>query len=164
MSDALFAPPGTQWQRLSPHYLTMQLILIPLRWTALFAVPAAAGFIFWRSDRLGWAVVAVWAVVLAWRLIRAPFAFRRWGYAERDTDVYLTSGLFQRRLVCVPYGRMQLVQLESGPVERAFGLATVEMITASTQGSVTIPGLPYEDAAALRERLIARGETQQAGI
>ena len=163
MTDTLFAPPGTQWQRLSPNYLRMKLTLIPLVWTALFAVPAVAAFLFGPSW-LGWAVVAAWAAVLAWRLIRAPRAFRRWGYAERDTDVYLTSGLFSRRLVCVPYGRMQLVQLHSGPIDRAFKLATVEMITSSTQGSVSIPGLSPSDAAALRDRLIERGETQQAGI
>ncbi len=164
MSNTLFAPPGTDWQRLSPRYLTMKLLLIPIGWTVAFVPPAVAAFLFVEPRWVGWTVVAVWAVFLTWRLVRAPFAFRRWGYAERDTDVYLTSGLFQRRLVCVPYGRMQLVELESGPLERAFGLATVEMITASTQGGIKIPGLRYEDAAALRERLIARGETQQAGI
>lgn len=163
MSDALFDPPGTAWQRLSPNYLRMKLLLIPIGWTVLFAGPAALGFQL-GLPRLGWTVAAAWAAILTWRLIRAPRAFRRWGYAERDTDVYLTSGLFHRRLVCVPYGRMQLVQLHAGPIERAFGLATVEMITSSTQGGVTIPGLTTHDAAALRDRLIARGETQQAGI
>ena len=163
MSEALFAPPDTHWQRLSPNYLRMKLILIPVVWTLMFAAPAVAAFLFGPSW-LGWTVVAVWAVTLAWRLIRAPRAFRRWGYAERETDVYLTSGLFYRRLVCVPYGRMQLVQLHSGPIDRMFKLATVEMITSSTQGSVSIPGLAPDDAAALRNRLIERGETQQAGI
>ena len=163
MSEALFAPPDTHWQRLSPNYLRMKLILIPVVWTLMFAAPAVAAFLFGPSW-LGWTVVAVWAATLAWRLIRAPRAFRRWGYAERETDVYLTSGLFYRRLVCVPYGRMQLVQLHSGPIDRMFKLATVEMITSSTQGSVSIPGLAPDDAAALRNRLIERGETQQAGI
>ena len=163
MSEALFAPPDTHWQRLSPNYLRMKLILIPVVWTLMFAAPAVAAFLFGPSW-LGWTVVAVWAATLAWRLIRAPRAFRRWGYAERETDVYLTSGLFYRRLVCVPYGRMQLVQLHSGPIDRLFKLATVEMITSSTQGSVSIPGLAPDDAAALRNRLIERGETQQAGI
>ncbi|MHA6512872.1 PH domain-containing protein [Tessaracoccus sp. Z1128] len=163
MTDTLFAPPGTAWQRLSPNYLRMKLILIPLVWTLWFAPGAVAAFLLGPSW-LGWVVVGMWAVVLTWRILRAPRAFRRWGYAERDTDVYLTSGLFHRRLVCVPYGRMQLVQLHSGPIDRAFRLATVEMITSSTQGSISIPGLAPADAAALRDRLIQRGETQQAGI
>ena len=163
MTETLFAPPDTHWQRLSPNYLRMKLTLIPLVWTVLFAAPAVVAFLV-GPPWSGWAVVAAWAAMLAWRLLRAPRAFRRWGYAERDTDVYLTSGLFHRRLVCVPYGRMQLVQLHSGPIDRVFKLATVEMITSSSQGSITIPGLAPDDAAALRDRLIRRGETQQAGI
>lgn len=161
--DALFDPPGTPWQRLSPNYLTQKLILIPIGWGALFALLAVPTF-FWGFDWMKWALVALAAVVIAWRMIRAPRVFRRWGYAERDEDVYLTHGLWRRNLQCVPYGRMQLVQVEAGPMDRLFGLATVQMITASTSGTVAIPGLPAADAAALRDRLIARGEQQQAGI
>lgn len=162
MND-LFAPPGTPWQRPSPNYLKLKLIKIPIVWAILFAAPVAAGFL-WGPSWLGWAAVAVAVVWIAWRMLRAPRVFRRWGYAERDEDVYLTSGLFMRNLTCVPYGRMQLVQVQSGPLDRAFGLASVEMITASSQGSISIPGLTADDAAALRDRLIERGENLQAGI
>ena len=161
--DDLFDPPGTPWQRLSPKYLTQKLILIPLGWLFFFAFPAVPVFL-WAPEWARWAFVALVVVVLAWRLIRAPRVFRRWGYAERDEYVYLTHGLWMRNLQCVPYGRMQLVQVQSGPLDRLFGLATVQMITSSTTGTVAIPGLPADDAAALRDRLIARGEQQQAGI
>ena len=59
---------------------------------------------------------------------------------------------------------MQLVEVQSGPVDRMFGLASVEMVTSSTSGTITIPGLAAGEAAALRDRLISRGEQQQAGI
>ena len=49
-------------------------------------------------------------------------------------------------------------------LDRMFGLASVEMVTSSTSGTVTIPGLDKDAAAALRDRLISRGEQQQAGI
>ena len=161
--DALFDPPGTPWQRLSPKYLTQKMITIPLGWLFFFAFPGVPLFI-WGADWMKWAIVAVAVVTIAWRMIRAPRVYRRWGYAERDEDVYLTYGLWRRNLQCVPYGRMQLVQVSSGPLDRMFGLATVQMITSSTSGTVAIPGLPAADAAALRDRLIARGEQQQAGI
>jgi len=64
----------------------------------------------------------------------------------------------------VPYGRMQLVEVEAGPLDRAFRLASVKMVTSSTSGTINIPGLAAADAAALRDRLISRGEQQQAGI
>lgn len=161
--DDLFAPPGTSWQRLSPRYLTMKLILIPVVWTVLTA-PAVLVAFLWGPSWAGWAALAAVVGWIAWRMVRAPRVFKRWGYAERDEDVYLTKGLVFRQLACVPYGRMQLVQVSSGPLQRAFGLASVEMITASSQGGIAIPGLPADDAAALRDRLIRRGETQQAGI
>lgn len=161
--DDLFAPPGTQWQRLSPNYLRMKLTLIPIVWLAIFAALAVPAFL-WLPAWVGWVVVGVAVPWIGWRLWRAPRAFRRWGYAERDEDVYLTSGLLFRSLTCVPYGRMQLVQVQSGPIDRAFGLASVQMVTSSTSGSVVIPGLSADDAAALRDRLIVRGENQQAGI
>lgn len=50
-------------------------------------------------------------------------ALRLLGYAELDEDLYITRGLWFRRLTAVPYGRMQVVEVESGPIERAFGLA-----------------------------------------
>ena len=59
---------------------------------------------------------------------------------------------------------MQLVEVQSGPVDRMFGLASVERVTSSTSGTITIPGLAAAEAAALRDRLISRGEQQQAGI
>lgn len=161
--ENLFNPPGTPWRRLSPRYLTLKLITIPIGWLFFF-VPLGVPVYFWAPETLQWGYLAVALLVIAWRMIRAPRVFRRWGYAERDEDVYLTHGLWQRNLQCVPYGRMQLVQVQSGPLERLFGLASVQMITSSTTGTVNVPGLPAEEAAALRDRLIARGEQQQAGI
>lgn len=161
--NELFAPPGTPWQRLSPAYLRMKLLLIPLNWLLLFAALGIPLFLFTPRSSL-WILLAVALVWIGWRMWRAPRAFRRWGFAERDEDVYVTSGLWHRQLQCVPYGRMQLVEVSSGPVEQRFGLANVQMITSSTAGTVTIPGLAAADAAALRDRLIARGERQQAGI
>ena len=71
MTDTLFAPPDTHWQRLSPNYLRMKLTLIPLVWTVLFAAPAVVAFLV-GPPWSGWAVVAAWAAMLTWRLLRAP--------------------------------------------------------------------------------------------
>lgn len=161
--EELFAPPGTAWERLSPNYLRMKLLLIPITWGVLFA---AAGVAIWfLLAPLGVLILAPIAIAwIAWRMWRAPRVYRRWGFAERDEDIYVTHGLWQRTLQCVPYGRMQLVEVHAGPIDQRFGLASVQMITSSTAGTVSIPGLAADDAAALRDRLIARGELQQAGI
>ena len=69
-----------------------------------------------------------------------------------------------RSLVAVPYGRMQLVEVNSGPLERAFGLATVTLKTASPETNATIPGLDPTEAARLRDRLTELGETRDSGL
>ena len=59
---------------------------------------------------------------------------------------------------------MQLVEVESGPLERAFGIATVSLKTASVETNATIPGLPPEEAARLRDRLTELGEARASGL
>ena len=54
--------------------------------------------------------------------------------------------------------------MESGPIERHFGLATVRLVTASAETDATIPGLDTADADALRDRITALGEHQAAGL
>lgn len=161
--DDLFAPPTGEWRRLSPNYLRMKRLLIPLVWGVLFLVPTVilAVLKLWMALAILVPLALVW---IGWRLWRAPRVYARWGYAELDEDIYLTRGLWSRSLSCVPYGRMQLVEVSQGPIERAYGLSTVQLVTSSTSGTVLIPGLDRADATALRDRLIAAGEQQQAGI
>lgn len=161
--EDLFRPPDAQWHRLSRNYLTLKLLSIGIWWPVLFAIALVPLFL-WASRWVFITVAAGCLVWWAWRFIRAPRAYRRWGYAETDSDVYLTRGLWFRSFDCVPYGRMQVVNVSSGPIERLFGLATVEMVTSSTSGSISIPGLEATAAAELRDRLIERGEELQAGI
>jgi len=94
----------------------------------------------------------------------AERSWRSWGYLEREDDLYLTHGVLFRRLIAVPYGRMQLVEVESGPLERAFGLATVSLKTASPETNATVPGLTPEEAARLRDRLTELGEAHLSGL
>ena len=85
-------------------------------------------------------------------------------YVERADDLLVTSGILFRRLVVVPYGRLQLVDVVAGPLDRAFGIATVRLHTAAATTDATIPGLTPDNASGLRDRLAARGESRGAGL
>ena len=162
--DDLFAPPAYAWQRLSPAYRSLRRLTTVLVAPILFSVPALVlGLVFelWWISCVLWAV-AVLIVVLRWSLIERTW--RSWGYVEREDDLYITHGVVFRSLVAVPYGRMQLVEVASGPLERAFGLATVSLKTASPETNATIPGLPPEEAARLRDRLTELGEAHASGL
>ena len=60
--------------------------------------------------------------------------------------------------------RMQYVDVQAGPLDRAYGLARVQLHTAAPGTSAHIPGLPADEAARLRDRLTAAGEAQAAGL
>jgi uncharacterized protein len=89
---------------------------------------------------------------------------RAWAYCEREDDLMVRRGVMISRLSVIPYGRMQFIDVIAGPIERAFGLATVRMHTAAASSDARIPGLPHEEAARLRDRLAQLGEARAAGL
>ncbi|MGI8608447.1 MAG: PH domain-containing protein [Candidatus Dormibacteria bacterium] len=89
---------------------------------------------------------------------------RAWAYCERADDLLVQRGVLVSRLSVVPYGRMQFIDVVAGPVERAFGLATVRMHTAAAASDARIPGLTRDDAARLRDNLAQLGEARAAGL
>jgi membrane protein YdbS with pleckstrin-like domain len=162
--EELFAPPAYTWKRLSPRYKSLRRLVIVLGPSILFTVPAVVVGVLtdrWWISGLIWAAAAV---IIGVRLLLVEPTWRSWGYVEREDDLYITHGVLFRRLTAVPYGRMQLVEVQSGPLERAFGLATVTMKTASVETAATIPGLTPEEAARLRDRLTELGEAHASGL
>jgi uncharacterized protein len=162
--DDLFAPPAYAWQRLSPRYRSLRRLTTLLVAPILFSVPAVLVGVLtglWWISAILWGIAAVIVLV---RLSLIERTWRSWGYVEREDDLYITHGVLFRSLVAVPYGRMQLVEVASGPLERSFGLATVSLKTASPETNATIPGLPPEEAARLRDRLTELGEAHASGL
>ncbi len=104
------------------------------------------------------ALVGLWAVWLIGRQVSAI------SWVELDEEIVIRKGRMLRTLVSVPYGRLQYVDIQSGPLERAFGIASCEIHTASPESGGSLPGLPVAEAEALRSRLAARGEAQRAGL
>jgi uncharacterized protein len=162
--DELFARPGTDWRPVSPALATLRrlvllavaaLVLVGL-WVlaVLLSAPAAV--------RVLVVAVVLAAVGVGWVLIGRNA--RWWGYAERDDDLYIKHGAMFRTLVVVPYGRMQYVDVQAGPLDQVFKVASVHLHTASPGTSARIPGLPATEAARLRDRLTALGESQAAGL
>jgi len=151
------------WDRVSGRLIVLRrLVAIGLDLLAAIAVVIAL------LPRVGWAwcgpilgllfLISIWEWWLIGRQVRAI------GYIERTDDLLIRRGILFRQLVVVPYGRMQFVDVQSGPLERIFNLASVELHTASPTTKATIPGLLPEEAARLRDRLATRGEAQMAGL
>jgi membrane protein YdbS with pleckstrin-like domain len=161
--DALTPWPDTvAWRPVSPKLITVELIA-RIVWVVVFLAGLALGWYFaphwtWGAGMAAVVVYAIWRSVITVRAVRA------WGYAERDQDLLVKHGLLIRRLSIVPYARMQFVDVTAGPLERAFGLATVQLHTASAASDAKVPGLPPAEAARLRDRLTALGEDRAEGL
>jgi membrane protein YdbS with pleckstrin-like domain len=151
-----------EWRTPSRQLLTLRRLevvgLALLLAVGLAFVGAASG----SSAAYGFAVAAL--VLGAVLLPVVGRRFRSWGYAEREEDLLVRRGVMFARLSVVPYGRMQFIDVTAGPLERAFGLATVRLHTAAARTDARIPGLEREEAARLRDSLAELGEAQAAGL
>ncbi|HEU4542026.1 MAG TPA: PH domain-containing protein [Jiangellaceae bacterium] len=160
--DQVFAPPGEAWQPVSKALVTLRRAMLVFWVAVLIVVSIVAGALFaWWITGIG---AAIGLIALVWGIWLIPRNWRAWGYAERDDDLLVKHGVLVRKLSVVPYGRMQFVDVNSGPLERRVGIATVQLHTASPATDARIPGLPPDEAARLRDRLAALGEARAAGL
>ena len=97
---------------------------------------------------LAWTIAA--AVVLLFPARRA----QRWGYKIGAGQLRVARGWLFRTDTIVPFVRVQHIDVGQGPIERAFGLSHLIVHTSGTHNStVTLPGLPADLAAAMRETI-----------
>jgi membrane protein YdbS with pleckstrin-like domain len=144
-----------QWRHPARGLLKLRRIEV-LVLTIVAAIAVAAG-----GHLVGVPVVVVLGVIAERFVTRR---FRAWGYVEREDDLLVRRGVMFSRLSVIPYGRMQFIDVTAGPLERAFGLATVKMHTAAAASDARIPGLERTEAERLRDRLAQLGESQAAGL
>lgn len=164
------AAPGTEaakalepvWTGLPQAMLTMRRLLLVV-WLGPLAVGLA--LLLWLTAGPVWAAFAlIPAGLLVWGWPMLGRNWRSWRYAERADDLLIQRGVLWREETVVPYGRMQLVEVESGPLQRKFGLASLQLHTATAATDATIPGLDPAEAERLRDRLTELGEARSAGL
>lgn len=80
-----------------------------------------------------------------------------WTYALREHDLVLNYGVLWRTRRCVARDRVQHLDVNSGPLDRRFGLVQVSIYAAGALGGIgSIPGMTPEAAEALRAALLER--------
>ena len=126
------------------------------------AVATALGAVGGARTAVLFAALAAVPFVGMWFVLRGRY--RSWGYFEREDELLVRRGLLVQQVSVVPYGRMQFVDVVAGPVDRMFGLATVQLHTAAAASGARIPGLLQADAELLRDRLTALGEARASGL
>ena len=156
----------TGWQRVSGRLIAVELVSVALAGVVGLGVLTLILFV---SGVLHVAVVTgivlgVAGVIWLVRLALVPRRIHSIGYVLREDDLVFRRGILFSRLVAVPYGRMQLVDVNRGPLARLLGLSELRLVTAAATTGVTVPGLPEQQAAELRDTLVARAEERRVGL
>lgn len=74
-------------------------------------------------------------------------------------------GLVFRSITSIPYGRIQYVDVDSGPLERLSGVSRLTVRTAGeAAGTVVVYGVPNDIVDAVRAELVHRADERMAAL
>lgn len=150
------------WHQISPRYVVAQIVqnVLFIAFVLLVAlVISVVGEQVWA-----WIPAGVITLITLTTLIILPRQAKAIGYMLRADDIVFRKGILWQRMIAVPYGRMQLVDITQGPLDRAFGISQLKMVTAAATTGVQIPGLSQAAAETLRDKLIEVAETRRTGL
>jgi membrane protein YdbS with pleckstrin-like domain len=70
-----------------------------------------------------------------------PYYFKSLKYTISDDFMRIQSGVIWKRLITIPYEKVQNVEVHQGPLERNFALGKVLIHTAGFSGQTTAEGI-----------------------
>lgn len=126
----------------------------------LWPLFGVSGYFIGRASDLGsdWGLLigcGIAALMTVPSFIIVNKQWHNWTYELREHDLVMTWGVFWRTRRCVARDRIQHIDINSGPMDRRFGLVQVVIHTAGMIGSVAaIPGLTPREAEFLRQQLL----------
>lgn len=142
-----------------PSYLK----LLRIEWlitTAVLLLTATAAIVFIPVLKKSFWGIMIGATVIIFSAVyflvqEKAFPFLR--YAVREKDVIHQRGWLIRTLKICPFNRIQHCSVETGPLERKFGLASLTLYTAGAEGAdLSLSGLPQDEADALRQYVLSK--------
>ncbi len=139
------------------------LELLRIEWliSSLFiSVVVLALIIFIPELRLsGWWLLLAGggvAAILSYFLLQEK-SFPYQAFAVREHDVIYRKGWFVQSTKICPFNRVQNCSIQSGVLERKWGLASLILYTAGSEGAdMRIPGLLQTEAEQLRQFILSK--------
>lgn len=132
-------------------------------WSILWIIVAAlfTGFLFLpKVNFTTTTIVFISSGLLLFAIIHRAtqelsFGFR--AFALREQDIIYQQGWLVRKKEICPLSRVQHCSVNASVIERKYGLATLELFTAGSNGAdITIRGLTTQQAAMLKEVIIQK--------
>ena len=163
--------PEPQWVPAASGYLTVRFV----HTISALALPILAGVALYCAGAffggpealriVGLAVVAVFGLWGLWWILTTPRRTRALGYALESNHLMARRGIVFRSMSSMPYGRIQYVDVDSGPLERMCGVARLTVRTAgTTTGTMVLFGIPLNVAEELRADLVRRADERMAAL
>ena len=163
--------PEPQWVPAASSYLTVRFI----HTISALALPILAGVAVYCAGAffggpevlrlVGLAVIVVFGLWGLWWLLTTPRRTRALGYALESNHLMARRGILFRSMSSMPYGRIQYVDVDSGPLERMCGVARLTVRTAgTTTGTMVLFGIPLNVAEELRADLVRRADERMAAL
>ena len=166
--DSLPSADDLDWQPLHPRFVRRLQVGALIRLLVVGAIGTAAFFLMQGGDSAAMGRFADWllpfaltafglfaAAVLIWPMIAVP----RRGYVVREKDILHKSGVLWRSVRAVPFNRVQHTKIDSGLLDRRFGLANLSVFPAGAGGH-KIRGLGANIAEELRVYVSERIEAE----
>jgi uncharacterized protein len=121
---------------------------------AIVFAAVLAGIDRWVTPLPMAGLVGLVGVVIALGVAYAVRLYQIWRFELQTDALYLERGVITFVETAVPFVRVQHVDTQFGPIERALGLSSVVVYTAGSRNAdVRIPGLPPNRARELQDTL-----------
>ncbi len=105
----------------------------------------------------GWALLV--SLLGLWLRKWPAISHRHASFTVHDEGLEIRRGVFWRTVISVPRSRVQHTDVAQGPLERRYGLGTLDIYTAGrAHAKVDLHGLDYQTAFAIRDHLLPQAE------
>jgi uncharacterized protein len=153
-----------EFHPLEPDFLKVERISVMIILAVILIAASSLFMIFDNFKDLLVVIPALFVFLLfaAFLFVSTEISFKFSGYALREKDIVYRSGWIIRKERIVMLNRIQHVSVQSGPIERKYGLSSVSLFTAgASDADFTIKGIKAETAGQIKKWISNRlnGET-----
>ncbi len=107
----------------------------------------------WFGVAAGATLLVVFSFLMAFYWPAIAHRHASWRLDEEGLEI--RRGVWWRRQITIPLGRVQFAEVSQGPLQRMFELGTLTIHTAGTQNaSVGLEGLAHSVAISIRDQII----------
>lgn len=134
-----------------------------ISWSVFFLVLTAIAiplFIWLDALQKNWIIFISFGALLLSCLTVIAFieiGFKNLAWALRQKDIICKKGWIFQDTHVIPFGKVQNCVIQSGPIGRKFGLASIKLMTAASHlGDISINGLKQDTAEQLKDWMMEK--------